>query len=61
MRPNYKVLNNGGMTNYKQSLLVDNHPKLNRVIMIPIINYSLLKDKFTVGRWRVKEGSIKKK
>jgi len=42
-----------------QSIVVDNMCRLNKVCNYCVSQWQLLVTKDTVGRWRIKEGSIK--
>lgn len=59
MKAGFTVSQDNNLKYFGQSIIVDNMHNLNTVNLYCVTEWSMLVIKSTVGRWRIKEGSIK--
>lgn len=59
MKADFKVEQDSNLKYIGQSIVVDNMHHLNKVCNYCVSQWQLLVTKDTVGRWKIKEGSIK--
>lgn len=59
MKADFKVVQTGNLRGIRQSIVVDNFHSTNKVALFCAYDYTILVDINSIGRWRVKEGSIK--